>query len=260
MKRTIVKVMIVSALVVGAAMADETFNGIGVAIAPAENGAEVLSVIPGTPAADSKLQKGDVIISVNGSSTYCKKMEDVQSMLRGEKNKPVEIVFVSAGDTLEATISRAELVVKNLDSENAHGAELEAYASAVQSDKKLVAIMSQGDVIDGNNSIEGKNVDCIYVDKDVVKEPASSTREKVPEKVRVKGFDRNAISFELETAGEALVTVTNSSGVVVSSIQIPRAQKGINRTSWDLGNAPSDRYVVSVEHHGSYGAISVLLK
>lgn len=47
----------------------------------------------------------------------------------------------------------------------------------------------------------------------------------------------HTISFELESAGEALVSVTNSSGVVVSCIRIPHAMKGINRISWDPSNA-----------------------
>lgn len=259
MKCSFLKIASIVAVVATSAIADETFNGIGIAITPAEKGAEVVSVIPGTPAADSKLQKGDVIISVDGNSTYCKKMTDVQNLLRGENNKPVGIVFINNGDTLETTIRRAELTVKNLDSEEFSGAELESYASSVRSDKKLVAIMNQGDVVDDANA-DVKNVDCIYVDKDVIKESAPITQGRKAEKIKVKGVDRNTISFELESAGEALVSVTNSSGVVVSSIRIPHAMKGINRISWDSSNAPADRYVVSVEHHGFTNGKSVLLK
>ena len=181
MKHCFERMVSIAAVVATIAIADETFNGIGIAITPAEKGAEVVSVIPGTPAADSKLQKGDVIISVNGNSTYCKKMDVVQNLLRGEKNKPVEIVFIRNGDTLETTVRRAKLTVRTF-------------------------------------------------------------------------------TFELESAGEAVVTVTNSSGVVVSSVRIPHAVKGFNRTSWDSSNAPADRYVVSVEHRGFTNGKSVLLK
>ena len=54
--------------------------------------------------------------------------------------------------------------------------------------------------------------------------------------------------------------MTNSSGVVVSSVRLPHAMKGINRISWDSSNAPADRYVVSVEHRGFTNGKSVLLK
>lgn len=261
MKHNFIKMISIVAVVVTSSIADETFNGVGIAIAPAENGAEVLSVIPGTPAADSKLQKGDVIISVNGSSTYCKKLNEVQNLLRGEKNKPVEIVFISNGDTLETSIRREKLTVKKLNTDDHKGANLELYASKIQSDRKLVAIMSQGDVIDNESSVETKNVDCIYVDKNEIKKnPPSASAPVVQEKVKVKHVDRNSISFELESAGEAFVSVTNSRGEVVFGIRIPHAMKGFNITSWNSSNAPADRYVVSIEHHGTKKAKSVLLK
>ena len=83
---------------------------------------------------------------------------------------------------------------------------------------------------------------------------------KEPEKIKVKGVDRNTISFELESAGEALITVTNSSGIIVSNVRISHAIKGVNRISWDSSNAPADRYVVSVEHNGFTNGKSILLK
>ncbi len=261
MKYNFIKMMSIAAIAVTSSIADETFNGVGIAIAPAENGAEVVSVIPGTPAADSKLQKGDVIISVNGNSTYCKKMNEVQNLLRGEKNKPVEIVFINNGDTLETSIRREKLTVKKLNNESLKGINLERYASTIQSDKKLVAIMNQGDVVDNEGSVETKNVDCIYVDKNEIKKnPPPAPAPVVQEKVKVKHVDRNSISFELASAGEALVTVTNSSGAVVSSVRVPHAVKGSNRISWDSSKVPADRYVVSVEHFGTKNAKSILLK
>ena len=260
MKHSIVKMVSIVAVVATSAIADETFNGIGIAITPAEKGAEVVSVIPGTPAADSKLQKGDVIISVNGNSTYCKKMDVVQNLLRGEKNKPVEIVFINNGDTLETSIRREKLTVKNLNNEGFKRDDLESYASTIQADKKLVAIMNQGNVVDDISAVETKSVDCIYVDKNVANDSIQGARIVEIEKIQVKSVDRNSITFELESAGEAVVTVTNSSGVVVSSVRIPHAVKGFNRTSWDSSNAPADRYVVSVEHRGFTKGKSVLLK
>ena len=260
MKHCIVKMVSIVAVVVTTAIADETFNGVGIAIAPAEKGAEVVSVIPGTPAADSKLQKGDVIVSVNGNSVYSKKMNVVRDLLRGENNKPVEIVFVRNGDTLETTVRRAKLTVRNLNSEGLKGDALESYASSIQADKKLVAIMNQGNVVDDISAVETNNVDCIYVNKNVANDSIQGARTVEIEKIQVKSVDRNSITFELESAGEAVVTVTNSSGVVVSSVRIPHAVKGFNRTSWDSSNAPADRYVVSVEHRGFTKGKSVLLK
>lgn len=261
MKYNFIKMMSIAAIAVTSSIADETFNGVGIAIAPAENGAEVVSVIPGTPAADSKLQKGDVIISVNGNSTFCKKMEDVQNMLRGEKNKPVEIVFINNGDALETTIRRTELTVKNLDSEGYSRAELESYASVVQSDRKLVAIMDQGDVIDDKSSAKTKNVDCIYVEKNKINEsiPVTQTKKKV-EKVNVKGVNRASIGYELKSSGKAVITIMDVDGAVVATLVSENARPGYNSLKWNAENLPSGRYMVTVEYNGSISGKIVVLK
>ncbi len=262
MERCFFKMMTIVATIVILAVADETFNGVGVAVMPTEKGAEVVSVIPGTPAADSKLQKGDVIISVNGNSTFCKKMNEVKNMLRGEKNKPVDIIFINNGDTLETTVRRAELVVKNFNSEGYSRSELESYASAAQSDRKLVAIMNQGDVVNDNKvSPKAKSLDCIYVEKNRIKESIPNIREndKV-ENVHVKGMNRTSVGFELKSAGRAVITIMDADGAVVAKLVSENAQPGYNSLKWNSENVPSGRYMVTVEHNGSISGKNVVLK
>lgn len=57
-----VKASLAAALAIAPVMADESFGGIGVTIFQSHDGVHVVEVIPGTPAADSKLQAGDVIL------------------------------------------------------------------------------------------------------------------------------------------------------------------------------------------------------
>lgn len=262
MKHILLKMISIATAVMTSAIADETFNGVGIAILPAEKGAEVVNVIPGTPAADSKLQKGDLIISVNGNSTFCKKMEDVLDMLRGEVNKPVEIVFINNGDTLETTVRRAELVVKNFNSEGYSRSELESYASAAQSDRKLVAIMNQGDVVNDNKvSPKAKSLDCIYVEKNRIKESIPNNQEfKRDEKDSIKSVSRTSVGFELKSAGKAVITIMDADGAVAATLISENARPGYNSLRWNSENVPSGRYMVTIEHNGSVSGKNVVLK
>lgn len=261
MKHILLKMISIATAVMTSAIADETFNGVGIAILPAEKGAEVVNVIPGTPAADSKLQKGDLIISVNGNSTFCKKMEDVLDMLRGEVNKPVEIVFINNGDTLETTIRRTKLIVKNLNSKQINSVELESYASDIRSDKKLVAIMNQGDIINDKLSAETKSIDCIYVEKNRIKESIPNNQDfKRDEKDSIKSVSRTSVGFELKSAGKAVITIMDADGAVAATLISENARPGYNSLRWNSENVPSGRYMVTIEHNGSVSGKNVVLK
>lgn len=54
--------------------------------------------------------------------------------------------------------------------------------------------------------------------------------------------------------------MTNSGGVVVSSVLVSHAMVGYNRVSWNSSNVPDGRYVISVEHNGFKNGKSVFLK
>lgn len=66
---TLVKIATVSSLLAAAAFAEESFGGIGVVYRLAGEGAEVQEVIPGSPAAETKIQAGDVIVAVEHNGT-----------------------------------------------------------------------------------------------------------------------------------------------------------------------------------------------
>ena len=66
--KNFVKLSLLAAMAVAPVMADESFGGIGVTIYQIHEGVKVAEVIPGTPAAETKLQAGDVITAVDGVS------------------------------------------------------------------------------------------------------------------------------------------------------------------------------------------------
>ena len=56
------------ALAASAAMAGESFGGIGVTIYATPDGVRVVDVVPGSPAAEAGLEKDDRIVAVDGAS------------------------------------------------------------------------------------------------------------------------------------------------------------------------------------------------
>ena len=79
-----IKASLIAAMLAAPIMADEEFGGIGVTIYQIRDGVKVAEVIPGTPAAETKLQAGDVITAVDGVSLKGNDIEASKSMLRGQ--------------------------------------------------------------------------------------------------------------------------------------------------------------------------------
>ena len=107
--KNFVKLSLLAAMAVAPVMADESFGGIGVTIYQIHEGVKVAEVIPGTPAAETKLQAGDVITAVDGVSLQGKDIEASKDMLRGQVNKPLEITYVSEGETYKDTLRRTQI-------------------------------------------------------------------------------------------------------------------------------------------------------
>ena len=110
--KNFVKASLVAGMLAAPIMADEQFGGIGVTIYQVPAGVFVAEVIPGGPAADTKLKKGDVIVAVDGVSLKGQNIEFSKSQIRGQVDKPVELTYVSEGDTLSAVVRRTSMLVK----------------------------------------------------------------------------------------------------------------------------------------------------
>lgn len=266
--KKLIKASLLAAVVAAPAMADEAFGGIGVTIYQLRDGVKVAEVIPGTPAADSKIQAGDMIIAVDGVSLKGQDIEFSKDQLRGQVNKPLEITFVSGSDTLSTVVRRTQITVKDLESKGVeawygdktefNAQELETYASS-KSEKQLVAVLKHGyRVPEGTMSASGLNG--IYVEKADEFAPKASPSVAKASSATLKGFSRKAIGFELKSAGTAIVTIMNADGEQVTSLRADNAQPGFNSLKWNAENVPSGRYMVTIEHNGSVSGKSVLLK
>ena len=266
-----IKASLIAAMLAAPIMADEEFGGIGVTIYQIRDGVKVAEVIPGTPAAETKLQAGDVITAVDGVSLKGNDIEASKSMLRGQVNKPLEITYVSEGETYTATIRRAQITVKDLESSKVeswynkaefNAQELETYASATESNnKQLVAVLQQGSLVASDAKVKASNLNGIYVER--VKEFAPSPKVNAnvkPASATLKGFSRKAISFDLKSAGTAHITILNSDGAEVASLRADNAQPGFNTLRWNGENVPSGRYLVRIDHNGSVSGKNAVLK
>ena len=252
-------------------LASESFGGIGVSIYQVREGVKVAEVIPGTPAAETKLQKNDVIIAVDGKSLKGKSIEDSKAKLRGQKNKPLEITFVSNGDTLSATLRRTQITVRDLESERVeswygdksefNAQELETFASATEFNKQLVAVLQNGTLLKTDAQVAAKSLNGIYVEKiDEFSPKVKPSNVNKSSSATLKGFSRTSVGFELKSAGRAVITIMDADGAVVAKLVSENAQSGYNSLKWNSENVPSGRYMVTIEHNGSVSGKNVVLK
>lgn len=248
---------------------NESFGGVGITILQAKDGVRVVEVIPGTPAAETNLQAGDVITAVDGVSLKGQNIDFSKDQLRGQVNKPLEITYVSEGETYTAVLRRAQITVKDLESESVEAwygdktefdvAELETFASASQSDKQLVAVLKRGNVIASDEKVNARNLNGIYVDKAEKFAPKAKANVAKAGKASLKGFSRKAVSFSAKSEGVATITVMSAEGEIVAQMQ-EQVVPGFNSVNWNGMNVPSGRYMVTIELNGSVNGKNAVLK
>jgi S1-C subfamily serine protease len=199
---SLVKFSIAAAIAAAPALADENFGGIGVTIYQVPAGVYVAEVIPGGPASETKLKTGDVIVAVDGVSLKGQNIEFSKEQIRGQIDKPVELTYVSEGDTLSAVVRRASMLVKDFNAEDVsawygdkqefNAAELETFASGSETDKQLLAVLSRGTVVASDaEKVSARNLNGVFVKKAEVVAPKVNSNKGVKSNGAVlKGFSR----------------------------------------------------------------------
>lgn len=269
--KSLVKVSLLAAMMAAPLMADESFGGIGITIYQVREGVKVAEVIPGTPAAETKLQAGDVITAVDGESLQGMNIEQSKEKLRGQVNKPLEITFISEGESYTAVVRRAQITVKDLDNKavsawygekaELNAQELETFASANVSDKQLVAVLNRGSLVKNEAEVASANFNGIYVEKANEFEPKPQVKNVVRNTgIELRGFTRKAVSYSVKTPGRTIVTIMNADGEQVARLVNDRANAGINTIGWDASEIPNGRYMVSIDHDGAVSGKMAVLK
>jgi hypothetical protein len=90
----------------------QQFEGVGMVLDPnTAQGALVTSVNEGGPAERAGVQRGDLIVAIEGQSVVGVGLQDIIGRIRGPAGTEVHMTFVRAGQTFELTIRRRLLTL-----------------------------------------------------------------------------------------------------------------------------------------------------
>lgn len=90
--------------------AAEVFSGIGIELRPAIGGATIYRLFPGTTAAQSGMQPGDLVTAVDGISVAQKTVADIYARLRGVAGSGVTITYTRNGGAPQQVTLKRELL------------------------------------------------------------------------------------------------------------------------------------------------------
>lgn len=105
------------------------FGGVGIYMLTVENEVVIKGVAPDTPAAESGISPGDVILAVDGRDIAGQDADQAVLLIRGEIGQPVTLTLRRAADDViyTATLLREEIVAESVAGQNIAGAEDTAY-------------------------------------------------------------------------------------------------------------------------------------
>ncbi|MCB6574760.1 PDZ domain-containing protein, partial [Phascolarctobacterium faecium] len=86
-----------------------TYAGIGVYIGSTDDGVLIAGVMDDSPAAEAGLQRGDILVSIDGTPVDGNKLEDVSKRIRGAANTSVTLVVRRDGEDKTFTVERRQI-------------------------------------------------------------------------------------------------------------------------------------------------------
>lgn len=94
-----------------------TFEGIGAQLGLRDNRVIVVAPLKNSPAIQAGLQGGDFIIAVDGESTEGKTLNEVVSVIRGERGTPVTLTVQRGEEELDIEIIRDSIQIESVELE-----------------------------------------------------------------------------------------------------------------------------------------------
>lgn len=95
------------------------FSGVGMEVGIRDNVITIISPLPGTPAEKAGLAAGDVIVSINGSTTENMAVDEAVRLIRGEEGTTVTFEIFRKGATAikEHIVTRAKIEIPTVKTE-----------------------------------------------------------------------------------------------------------------------------------------------
>lgn len=96
------------------------FQGVGMEVGMKDEKITVVAPLKGTPAERAGIESGDVIISIDGSSTFGMTIDDAVKLIRGERGTDVTLAILREDETSprEITITRDNINIPTLDTDD----------------------------------------------------------------------------------------------------------------------------------------------
>jgi carboxyl-terminal processing protease len=92
---------------------EKQFEGVGIVLREGISGVVIKDLVPNSPAELSgRIQKGDILLSVNGKSTGTRSYEEVLALLRGDRGEKVTLGFRRGNDTWKVKLVREKVVMQ----------------------------------------------------------------------------------------------------------------------------------------------------
>ena len=111
-----------------------TYAGIGVYIASTDEGILIAGVMEGSPAEEAGLQRGDILVSIDGTSVEGYQLEDVSKNIRGPVDTSVDLVVRRDGEEQSFTVQRRQIHVPTVAGKMVDGMDVGYIRVAVFSD------------------------------------------------------------------------------------------------------------------------------
>lgn len=116
------------------AQMSSTYAGIGVYIASTDEGILIAGVMEGSPAEEAGLQRGDILVSIDGTSVEGYQLEDVSKNIRGPVDTSVDLVVRRDGEEQSFTVQRRQIHVPTVAGKMVDGTDVGYIRVAVFSD------------------------------------------------------------------------------------------------------------------------------
>lgn len=205
-----------------AALAAETFGGIGLAVCAAECGAEVLDVVHGASAERAAIRVGDCLVSANGVSLKGKSLKSLVELLRGKD-----------GELLHLEILRGNVLTKK----SVRRETLLARTNADSSGKVEETFLENGRFLD-EIALPEYNATVYAVEKSFPDESVQFQPFQM--------FNRNWISFAWSVPGTLTFRLISAKGENLRTLRF-KAVAGKNVFEWDGAPYPPGNYFARVE-------------